>query len=83
VGGNFEVDGVPVPYGNLTAETGTLTGILASGDPINNGFWQGGGVYTGTITLEYAPEPTQTLLYASALATLALLRRRAHSSSSS
>jgi hypothetical protein len=51
VGRDFEVDGVPVPYGDLTAQTGTLTGTLASGDPINNVFYQGGGDYTGTITL--------------------------------
>ena len=85
VGRHFRVDGELVPYGDLTAQTGTLTGRLASGDPIDNEFYQGGydrwgdgtSVYTGTITLEYAPEPAATLLAACALATLALLRRRA------
>jgi hypothetical protein len=52
VGRNFEVDGVPVPYGDLTAEIGTLTGTLASGDPIDNTFWRG-----GTLTLVKSAEP--------------------------
>jgi hypothetical protein len=51
VGSGFMVDGMPVPYGDLTALTATLTGTLASGDPIDNVFYQGGGSYTGTITL--------------------------------
>jgi len=41
-GANFEVDAVPVPYGDLGAQTGTLTGTLASGDAINVVFYQGG-----------------------------------------
>jgi hypothetical protein len=95
VGTDFEVDGAPVRCGDLTKQTGTLTGTLASGDPINNVFYQGGwrddpcttrSPCNGTICLEDSdtteqecpvPEPTQTLLYACALATLALLRRRA------
>jgi len=78
VGRHFEVDGVPVPYGDLTAQTGTLTGTLASGDPINSLFdrTDSSGEGHGTITLAYAPEPTQTLLCTAALTTLALLRRR-------
>jgi len=51
VGSNFAVDGSPVPFGDLAAQTGTLTGRLALRDPINNVFQQGGGDYTGTITL--------------------------------
>jgi len=55
-GGHFEVDGSPVPYGALAAQTGTLTGKLAlSVHPIDSAFDQGGGSYTGTITLVYAP----------------------------
>jgi hypothetical protein len=54
-GTDFAVDGSPVPYGDLTALTGTLTGTLASGDPINSDFSQGGGSYTGTITLVPPP----------------------------
>jgi hypothetical protein len=41
VGGNFEVDGAPVPYGDLAAQSGTLTGTLASGDPIDSTFDRG------------------------------------------
>jgi len=52
----FAVDGSPVPYGDLTAQTGTLTGKVASSvHPIDSAFSQGGGSYTGTITLVYAP----------------------------
>ena len=70
----------------LTAQTGLLRGTSASGDPINNVFYQGGWTAspcsvdypcTGTITL--VPEPTTALLYACALATLTLLRRQARS----
>jgi hypothetical protein len=76
-GSGFEVDGVPVPYGDLTAETGTLTGTLASGDPVEYFFYQGqagGAFYTGTISLvEYVPEPSTAALQACALLALALL----------
>jgi hypothetical protein len=59
-GEGFAVDGEPAPYGDLTAQTGVLTGTLSSGDPISNVFYQGGSVEctcpdeppcTGTITL--------------------------------
>ena len=58
VGRDFEVDGAPVPYGDLAAQVGTLTGTLAAGDPLENLFCQGGymGVCTGTMTL-VAPPP--------------------------
>jgi len=93
-GENFKVDSGSGPesveYGDLSAFTGTLTGTLASGDPISNVFYQGGYVddsscrawypCSGTITLEYAPEPSPGLLGACVFATLALLRRRARSS---
>jgi len=57
IGRRFMVDGVPVPYGALTALTGRLTGRLASGGSLNNLFYQGGyaGTLTGTITLVEAP----------------------------
>jgi hypothetical protein len=55
VGRNFEVDEAPVPYGDLAALTGTLTGTLASGGSVNSVFHQGGGSYTGTITLSPPP----------------------------
>jgi hypothetical protein len=60
-GANFAVNGNPVPYGALTAQTGTLTGTLASGDPIESVFNQGGGSFTGTIELP-APAPALSLL---------------------
>lgn len=53
-GSAFAVDGVPVEYGPLTATEGELSGLLASGDPIDNAFAQQGGscgdqVCTGTV----------------------------------
>jgi hypothetical protein len=47
-GTGLEVDGVPVPYGDLAATAGTLTGTLASGDPVGNVFHRGP---SATITL--------------------------------
>jgi hypothetical protein len=61
VGGGLKVDGVPVPFGDLEAETGVLTGTLSSGDPINSAFYQGGGSYTGTIRLTHPPLPAPAL----------------------
>jgi cysteine-rich repeat protein len=69
VGSNFEVDGVPVPYGDLTAQTGTLAGTLASGDAISNPFYQGG--YTGSpCSVTYPCSGTITLVEAPQLPTL-------------
>jgi len=56
VGRSFEVDGIEVPYGDLAALTGTLTGTLASGEPLDRVFYRGGGDYTGSITLESPPQ---------------------------
>jgi hypothetical protein len=78
IGNDFEVNGLPVPYGDLEALVGHLTGTLASGHSVDNTFRQGGYDDTGTITLvEYVPEPNQVLLCSTAILTLALLRRRA------
>lgn len=80
VGSGFEVNGTPVPFGNLTALTGTLTGTLLFGDSLNNVFRQGGyndgsQVYSGTITL--VPEPsTAPLVGFGLLGLLAVGRRR-------
>ena len=63
-GSGFAVDGVPVPFGPIAATTGTLTGILASGEAIDVRFlhatpisepddeWRGAGL----ITLIQAPQ---------------------------
>ena len=81
VGSDFAVDGITVPYGDLTALTGTLTGTLAYGDLLDNTFHQGGyqsahWEATGTITLASIPEPTTALLLATGLAGLAAAGRR-------
>ena len=53
IGNHFMVNGMPVPYGDLTLLTGTLTGTLANGGTVNSTFYQGGwaGWATGTIRL--------------------------------
>lgn len=56
VGSDFEVDGSPVPYGELSAQMGLLGGTLALGGSVDILFFQGGfddgrRVYSGTITL--------------------------------
>jgi len=72
VGRDFKVNGQPVPYGDLTGQTGTLTGTLASGDPINNVFYQGGWTgdpcsvlnpCTGTLTLVLQTLPEDDFEY--------------------
>jgi hypothetical protein len=76
IGRRFMVDGVPVPYGDLTALTGRLTGRLASGGSLNNMFYQGGyaGSLTGTITLVAAPTiPVPALQPAAPVGLIALL----------
>lgn len=64
-----------MPYGDLTALNGILTGTLILGDPLDLWFSQGGGSYTGTITL--VPEPATGLLFGLGLAGLALRRQLA------
>jgi hypothetical protein len=89
VGSNFEVDGAPVPYGDLAAQSGTLTGTRPFGDDIDNVFYQGGYTGTpcsgepcnGTITLAASPLvpalplPGYLALVAGLLGAAALLRR--------
>lgn len=64
VGSDFRVDGAPVPYGDLTALSGTLSGTLASGESIDNVFLQGGGSWAGTVTLLESPEVPALALWA-------------------
>ena len=59
-----------LPFGDITATSGTLTGILADGTPLNVDF---GRASTATITL--VPEPSTALLLAAGLVGLATRRR--------
>jgi hypothetical protein len=54
---DFMVDGTPVPFGDLSALTGTLTGTLTNGGNLDNDFYQGGyaATYTGIIRLVTEP----------------------------
>jgi hypothetical protein len=72
VGNNFEVDGVPVLYGDLSASSGILTGELLSGDPLDIHF----GRYDDAI-ITLIPEPSTALLVGLGLVGLATWRRRA------
>ena len=81
VGDGFQVDGSPVPFGPIEAITGVLSGVLASGDPIEVTFYHNGyagfpSVMSGAITLVPVPEPSAALLLASGLACLAAAHRR-------
>jgi hypothetical protein len=73
-GSGFAVDGIPVPYGDLAALSGTLTGTLASGDWLDSVFTREGLIPDGTITL--VPEPATAFLLAAGLAGLAAAARR-------
>ncbi len=58
-----------MPYADLAALTGTLTGTLGSGDPVNNPFYQAG--YTGSECSEWTScDGTVTLVEATSLPTL-------------
>ncbi len=79
-GTNFAVDGVPVGYGPLSFLTGTLTGTLLSGDPIDNYFCHSGcnEIFidnpTGLITL--VPEPASLTLLGVGLVVLSVASGR-------
>jgi hypothetical protein len=82
-GTDFAVDGSPVAHGDLGAQTGTLTGRLVSGDPIDAVFDQGGSRHTGTITLASSGQlvvpslsPSGSVLLAAVLLGSALMWRR-------
>ena len=76
VGSNFAVNGTPVGYGDFASDyapSGTLTGILAGGDILNNSFSL---IQTGA-DITFVPEPGAILLLG--LGGLAVLRKRAES----
>lgn len=63
-------------YGTITDATGTITGYLADGTPLNSPFDRGTG-NTGTIILaEPVPEPSTCALFSLGIGGLALWKRR-------
>jgi len=73
VGSNFAVNGTPVGYGDFAgdyATSGTLSGILANGDTLNNSFSL---VHPGA-DITFIPEPGTILLLG--LGGLTLVRKR-------
>jgi len=80
-GSEFAVNGVPVPFGDLPATTGTLTGLLESEEEFSVQFFQGGydsGAWTtdGVIEVVAVPEPSLALGILTALITLTWIRQR-------
>ncbi len=75
-GSNFAVNGTPVAYGDFASDyaiNGTLTGILANGDTLNNSFSL---VHPGA-DITFIPEPATILLLG--LGGLGVPRKRAES----
>ena len=77
-GNDFAVNGAPVPYGDLgPIYTGTLTGTLASGDSLNNLFYQFYYPDRGFATITLVPEPVARVqLCAGLLALMGLAAKR-------
>jgi len=73
-GADFAVDGSPVPLGAIAALSGTLTGELSDGSPLDVPFTR---AETATILLTEVPEPAAAaLLVAGALVLFGAGRRR-------
>jgi hypothetical protein len=63
--------GFNLPCGDITAISGTLTGTLLDGTPINNDVGR-----ASTATIRLVPEPSTALLLAFGLVGIAAGRRR-------
>jgi len=77
VGTGFAVDGVPVDFGPILAKSGTLTGTLESGEPIDTVFchaYCGGPISATTGLITLVPEPEAAPLFSAAALSLAALR---------
>ena len=70
-GSSFEVNGLPVGYGDISSISGTLSGILESGEAFSVDIGTGSS-NTGTIVL--TPEPSTAFLLALGLIGLARFR---------
>jgi hypothetical protein len=80
IGAGFAVDGVPVDFGPLAATTGTLTGMLESGEPIENEFCHQGGACpfswnSADGVIQLVPEPDAAVLFSVAVLSLLALSR--------
>ena len=76
-GSGFAVNGVPVAFGDVSATTGVLTGVLASGDPLSVSFYRSGFSTLGQIQLVDVPEP-QTLTLVAGTIVVGICLRRIH-----
>jgi hypothetical protein len=77
IGSGFAVDGIPVAFGDVSGLSGTLTGLLLSGELLSNTFERANG---GVIRLVAVPEPATGLILGAGLIALAARTRRARRS---
>jgi hypothetical protein len=83
VGSDFQLWGEPIGYGDLVPLSGSLTGVLENGDPLNIYFIRNQLVVSESETLEgritLLPEPAQTLMLMAGIGFLIALARRRRS----